>query len=876
MNTGYEYLNTIVGSKCSHEQQLIALRGFARELRWTPSYEFRASLEIEGAENHLVVEHGLENSAVLSFFKSPAQINNLLAESIYSLLNLSYNNLVDWHIFISESEAQFFNNLADPICFDRQVISRSNLNAILSDNFHKVAKTAKIIKKIPNCESLLISTILKWKRLLKADYKGASNENLSTVMNSLIFIRSCEDQLGLENPIKRVLTSELEGVKRSFDLLKFFEKVLRKINPEYTLKSLINTSKLNAFKAFDRETAFEFFKDFYRPPLCPYDFNFAYMSKHALSRIYEKYVSLLEFKPENAAQLSFIPPVPAEKKISKTGAVFTPQFIASFFAKYLRDNMTPRKFRELKTIDPACGSGIFLRTILELQCDPFSPGVSKNIVENTFKGVVGYDRDPNACEATRLSLSLLFLVITGSLPNKIKIICGDSIRIAHKNSSRLKGFGAVLANPPYVKFEHLTEEEKELYSEYLDSERTGRVDSYLAFTKLCLEMVEPSGFVCLVLPHSFLFADNSSKLRRKISSEFFVRCLVDLSLIEVFEDFGIYNILLIVQKRSGTKLDAPCAQIVKGQEYMGAALDTCLDGKTIEGDFYDVYEVPQSLFLNSPWVILKNEEHNLLEWVGQFKPLSAYMNVRQGFVSGSDEIFIRKKVEVAKNELNIYKPFLPDREIFRYSIPKKSSKVVFYPFVEDKKISGDQLKKKFPDTWKYLKGKQPTLMKRGSVVRGNLPWWRPEGLRQPQNILRPKIICPHLILTPRFGLDLSGEFIISRSPVMLLKDSNNDGVFLKYFCGILNSSLSQWYIERSFYKYSRGYSRLEVSNLKMIPVPDPKEVPTKYLKKLIELVEKRVGVGLEDDKALEDQIDNVVFDLYALSNIHRQLFLREF
>jgi hypothetical protein len=87
------------------------------------------------------------------------------------------------------------------------------------------------------------------------------------------------------------------------------------------------------------------------------------MSKHALSRIYEKYVAL--FQPEDSisdgGQLSFVKSTPSQIPQYKSGLIYTPEFIAGFFARFIQDNLTPKSFRELRSIDPACGSGPYVR-----------------------------------------------------------------------------------------------------------------------------------------------------------------------------------------------------------------------------------------------------------------------------------------------------------------------------------------------------------------------------------------------------------------------------------------------------------------------------------------------------------------------------------
>jgi hypothetical protein len=154
---------------------------------------------------------------------------------------------------------------------------------------------------------------------------------------------------------------------------------------------VLETNKLATLPNMDPSTMLLMCVDFYRPSFGAYEFDFALMSKHALSRIYERYVSLLEFDEDDELQFSFIAPVPTEKSPTKSGAIYTPLFIAGFFARFLRDNLTPKAFRQLRSMDPACGSGIFLRTLLELQCNPLVPG-------NEAAFVDGLQTQLNKCE----------------------------------------------------------------------------------------------------------------------------------------------------------------------------------------------------------------------------------------------------------------------------------------------------------------------------------------------------------------------------------------------------------------------------------------------------------------------------------------------
>lgn len=70
---------------------------FAKELGWNPSYFIEPS-SVEKSNGYLVIEHGLQNSAIISFLKERNEDLTLIEEE--NLLALSYNNLVNWHITI--------------------------------------------------------------------------------------------------------------------------------------------------------------------------------------------------------------------------------------------------------------------------------------------------------------------------------------------------------------------------------------------------------------------------------------------------------------------------------------------------------------------------------------------------------------------------------------------------------------------------------------------------------------------------------------------------------------------------------------------------------------------------------------------------------
>jgi len=290
MNAAYDNLVRILSNASSPEQRFAAINGFASELEWTPNYQLRNSFGVAGAEDHLVVEHGLENSAIISFLKAPHRATDLDSQQLRALLTISYNNLVEWHIFVSETEARYVNNLTQPFVEWTYQISRSNLLHLSASYFDKLTSDELSLDRVPSrslssCDEALIQVVSRWKRLLRADYRGLDNEHISALFNALIFVRGCEDQRRSVGDLSsRLLLSVVDSIQgRNVNVARAVDEALNRCDVPSTGRNLLDFSKLQALPDIERSTVLNLLVDFYRPPAAPYEFNFALMSKHALS-----------------------------------------------------------------------------------------------------------------------------------------------------------------------------------------------------------------------------------------------------------------------------------------------------------------------------------------------------------------------------------------------------------------------------------------------------------------------------------------------------------------------------------------------------------------------------------------------------------------
>src|ERR1019366_8534950 len=218
--------------------------------------------------------------------------------------------------------------------------------------------------------------------------------------------------------------------------------------------------------------------------------------------------------------------------------------------------------------------------------------------------LVGVDIDPQAVEVTKLSLLLkvlegesqetlnqqLLLFHERALPdlaNNIK--CGNSLigpdfyegqqlalfneeekyRInvfdwdeAFPNIMGVRGFDAVIGNPPYIRIGNIEKHLRPyLYEEYGVNHR---FDIYVVFVQRALELLSSDGKLGFIIPNKFFTAEYGATLRGHLSSRRTVTRIVDFGDQQVFDGATTYTCLLFLERRAQTEMSYVVAEIQPG------------------------------------------------------------------------------------------------------------------------------------------------------------------------------------------------------------------------------------------------------------------------------------------------------------------------
>jgi len=303
-----------------------------------------------------------------------------------------------------------------------------------------------------------------------------------------------------------------------------------------------------------------------------------------------------------------------ESKRKKEGIYYTPEYIVDYIVKnslgaYLEENEKRiledhglkedildktydkralpayKKYqeflRDVKVLDPACGSGAFLVKVfdylfaenkrivdiiaqLEGSVSLFSTDdYIKELLQNNIFGV---DLNPESVEITKLSLWLKTARKGKRLVNlQENIKCGNSLidnpEVAGERAFnwdqefpkiiKSGGFDVVVGNPPYAYRNAISDEEKEFFKDNYESSH-GNFDLYKFFMERLSILTKTSGRASFIVPNTFLTATTYKKLRELILNNFVIRELYDLGL-DIFEGVVVESVIFIFEPKNKGK-----------------------------------------------------------------------------------------------------------------------------------------------------------------------------------------------------------------------------------------------------------------------------------------------------------------------------------
>ncbi len=374
----------------------------------------------------------------------------------------------------------------------------------------------------------------------------------------------------------------------------------------------------------------------------------------------------------------------------------TPEFVEEFI---LDRTLTPAirefGFREVRMIDPTCGSGHFLlggfRRLVDEWVRNEPARNPRDIAQRALDAVAGVDLNPFAVAISRFRLLVAALKVSGvhrltEAPDfKLNVAIGDSLLhgkrfgmtategmfegaehyagtgLAHAYASedlrevqRILGrqYHAVVGNPPYI-----VVKDAALNAAYRQRYASCHMKYSLGapFTERFFELAltgdgRPAGFVGLITANSFMKREFGSKLIEQVLPRLDLTHVVDTSSAKIPEH-DTPTVILFGRHRAPVGNTVRTVMGIKGEPstpedpargLVWLSIVAQADQPGSESEFVSVGDVPRATFAKHPWSIGGGGAAGLLETIeSQHQTLGTVVaEIGITAVTGEDEVYL--------------------------------------------------------------------------------------------------------------------------------------------------------------------------------------------------------------------------------------------
>ena len=448
------------------------------------------------------------------------------------------------------------------------------------------------------------------------------------------------------------------------------------------------------------------------------------------------------------------------------------------------------------------------------------------------------------------------------------------------------GFDIVIGNPPYLRIQGLQETQPELVPVYKRKFKSasGSFDLYGLFIERGFGLLKVDGNFAFIVPHKFFQATFGKGLRGLLNEQRALRQIVRFGAEQVFDEPSTYTCLLFLSRLRMdsfdlfeiTDLSDPARVFTRirtrqpDESYQHSRLPT---PTTDDWDFHAGGGNKVLERLRQQSVTLGDITRKI--FVGlQTSSDKIYVLKVLGWKKSTVRCYSKKLEEEIEIERGLVKPFLMGKNVHRYQ-PVAPESVVIFPYAIDEGqvelMSQKFIRNNFPLGWEYLKENKKALSDReNGKMRGDdfYAYIYPKNLTEFEAV---KIMTPDICDGPQMALDESAELYHTTTLYsFVFKNGVKDDP--KYFLGVLNSRLLWYFMSVTGTVLRGGYLRFKTEYLRPFPIPcsvsknPPTESQQKEVVKLVDriLAAKRRNPEV-DTAALEQEIDDLVYDLYGLT-----------
>jgi len=680
--------------------------------------------------------------------------------------------------------------------------------------------------------------------------------------------------------------------------------------------------------------------------LATYRFNDE-VSVEVLGHIFEQSISDLE-ELRAEAEEGGATPTPSKRKVE--GVFYTPSTVtrfiveetlgkvlkeredAAFEGKSMRGKANQVRaweayrdaLKDLRILDPACGSGAFLIAAFDLLANEYERvnvalaelrggqielfDLTKTVLNNNLFGV---DLNGESVEITKLSLWLK----TAQQGKKLtyldrNIKAGNSIvedprvdrrafdwkrgRVARErleggeeaesakeiDAHWQEGFDIVIGNPPYVRQELLTPIKEHLKNRY--SAYHGMADLFVYFFERGLSVLKPGGRLGFVVSNKWLKGEYAAPLRQLLAKQAQLERIIDFGHAPIFPDADAFPSIITFRKPDGT---VPKESTFEATVFPREELETTSVREYVTQNSQGA---SQDSLGEAQWSLESPGIQRLMQRMrDRGTPLASYLGAKPlyGLKTGFNEAFLlddearERLVKADPRSRDLFKKYLRGQDIQRWTsewdglwmLVMKSSGDHKWPWAgQDERKAEATFRSAFPALYDHFKQHEEKLRARADQ---GAYWWELRSCAYYAEFERPKVMYQEIQFHSQYALDTEGTL------------SNNKCFFLPsndlWLLAVLNSPLLWWFNWRYL-----GHMKDEALNpagvkMEALPIAEPSSAARKQAEelvpRLIELTRASQGatVALLDSLRLQYGVEKAGQKLGDFAELGTDDFIKE-
>jgi len=408
------------------------------------------------------------------------------------------------------------------------------------------------------------------------------------------------------------------------------------------------------------------------------------------------------------------------------------------------------------------------------------------------------------------------------------------------------GFDIVIANPPYVQFQKLDIQLRNILRnhKYYESQS----DLWYFFVYKGIEILRDKGLLIFIVSNYFLQAGHAETLRLFVTENTMIISIINFVNSHVFENVGVHNAILFLRKFIPRNYNFP---------YIN-----CNDLSKLSANDNHTFNIHKSS-LGKTWKLINNHETDLLNsLLTKGNNLGSFSRISNGIKSGDDSIFLISNInEDTIIEKNLLKNYLKNSEIHKYYTDKPQRKIIY----STSNIDLDS----FPKFKEYVNQYKKTLTQKWSK-RGEInDFWKLYRPREDiYNYNKDIIIVPYR--TKSIGFSFNNKCLSGTDTYLILNTSKS--IHDKTLLGLLNSKLINW-IFIKIGKKKGDIFEIATKELSLLPIVFPTSQISNKIIKHVDNIHEEIRCDdfhINENKQAkvlkyEKEIDHIVYELYGLT-----------